>query len=118
MRGALKRTQADLVLSFRVRTLTGKEIELDIEPDYKVTHRQSISRGVSAPVAPVRLASAPGVQVQRPQSTEAPRRTILWALTEELDICDQIANNHGDPRSLVSRNALKKRKASLLSNSG
>lgn len=28
--------QADISRSNRVRTLTGKEIELDIEPDYKV----------------------------------------------------------------------------------
>lgn len=30
--------QADIPRSNRVRTLTGKEIELDIEPDYKVNH--------------------------------------------------------------------------------
>lgn len=30
--------QADIPRPNRVRTLTGKEIELDIEPDYKVNH--------------------------------------------------------------------------------
>lgn len=36
--------QADIPRLNRVRTLTGKEIELDIEPDYKVIHPPASTR--------------------------------------------------------------------------